>query len=98
VAKAMHQAHSRTAALAVVSGITAAHIRLARKKKQTLADEMETKMSMIAQFKDALEKRAMYVKTRDEIAKLPLDVALDLDIFPGDAEKIAYEAVYGKAA
>jgi hypothetical protein len=94
----MRSVHSRTAALEVVSGISATHIRLARKKKQCLADEMETMMSMIAQFKDALEKRAMYVKTRDEIAKLPLDVALDLDIFPGDAEKIAYEAVYGKAA
>ncbi len=55
-------------------------------------------MNVIAQFKDALEKRAMYVKTRDEIAQLPLDVALDLDIFPGDAERIAYDAVYGKAA
>ena len=55
-------------------------------------------MNVIAQFKDALEKRAMYVKTRDEIAQLPLDVALDLDIFPGDAERIAYDAVYGEAA
>ena len=55
-------------------------------------------MNVIAQFKDALEKRALYVKTRDEIAQLPLDVALDLDIYPGDAEKIAYDAVYGKAA
>lgn len=55
-------------------------------------------MSMIAQFKEAFEKRALYVKTRDEIARLPLEVALDLDIFPGDAEKIAYDAVYGKAA
>jgi hypothetical protein len=98
VAEAMRYMHSRTAALAVVSGITAGHIRQAREKSRPLAEEMETKMSMIAQFKDALEKRAMYVKTRDEIAKLPLDVALDLDIFPGDAEKIAYEAVYGKAA
>ncbi len=55
-------------------------------------------MSMIAQFKEAFEKRALYVKTRDEIAQLPVDVALDLDIYPGDAEQIAYEAVYGKAA
>ncbi len=55
-------------------------------------------MNIIAQFKDAVEKRALYIKTRDEIAQMPLDVALDLDIFPGDAERIAYDAVYGKAA
>lgn len=41
---------------------------------------------------------ARYRKTRDEIASLPLDVALDLDIFPGDADRIAREAVYGLAA
>jgi hypothetical protein len=57
-----------------------------------------TMMTMIAQLKDAMAKRAMYVKTRDEIAQMPLDVALDLDIYPGDAERIAYQAVYGKAA
>jgi hypothetical protein len=56
------------------------------------------KMSVIALFKDAAEKRALYVKTRNEIARLPLDVALDLDIYPGDAERIAREAVYGKVA
>jgi hypothetical protein len=55
-------------------------------------------MMMIAQLKDAMAKRALYVKTRDEIAQMPLDVALDLDIYPGDAERIAYQAVYGKAA
>jgi hypothetical protein len=59
---------------------------------------MELKMRVIEMFKDAVEKRAMYVKTRNEIAQLPLDVALDLDIFPGDADRIAYDAVYGKAA
>jgi hypothetical protein len=57
-----------------------------------------TTMTMIAQLKDAMAKRALYVKTRDEIAQMPLDVALDLDIYPGDAERIAYQAVYGKAA
>jgi hypothetical protein len=55
-------------------------------------------MNIITQFKDAAQKRALYIKTRDEIAHMPLDVALDLDIFRGDAERIAYEAVYGKAA
>jgi hypothetical protein len=55
-------------------------------------------MNIMTQFKDAAQKRALYVKTRDEIARMPLDVALDLDIFRGDADRIAYTAVYGKAA
>jgi len=53
-------------------------------------------MTMIASLKEAARKRAAYVRTRDEIARLPLDVALDLDIYPGDAAKIAHEAVYGR--
>ena len=31
----------------------------------------------------------------DEIARLPLDVALDLGLYPGDADRIAHRAVYG---
>ncbi|MDA7424472.1 hypothetical protein [Thalassococcus lentus] len=45
---------------------------------------------------DAIEKRAKYRRTVQEIKALPLDVALDLDIYPGDAERIAARAVYGK--
>ncbi len=55
-------------------------------------------MSFVIALKDALDRRAAYVRTRDEIAAMPRDVALDLDIFPEDAEEIAYRAVYGKAA
>ncbi len=55
-------------------------------------------MSVITYLKDAAVKRAQYRKTRDEIAQMPLEIALDLDIYPGDADRIAYEAVYGKAA
>jgi uncharacterized protein YjiS (DUF1127 family) len=36
-----------------------------------------------------------YQTTRAEIARLPLDIALDLGIFPGDADKIARKAVWG---
>ncbi len=42
-----------------------------------------------------LGAHARYVRTRDEIARMPLDVALDLDIYPGDAARIARQAVYG---
>ena len=37
-------------------------------------------------------------RTRDEIAKLPADIALDLGIYKGDAHRIAHEAVYGLGA
>jgi hypothetical protein len=53
-------------------------------------------LTMIENLKEAARKRAAYVRTRDEIAQMPLDVALDLDIYPGDAAKIAHKAVYGR--
>ncbi len=49
-------------------------------------------------LKTAARNYAMYRHTRDEVANLPLDVAQDLGIYRGDAERIAREAVYGKAA
>ncbi len=47
-------------------------------------------------FLDDLKKRRAYNRTINELRRLPLDVALDLDIYPGDAEKIARRAVYGE--
>ncbi len=47
-------------------------------------------------FLDDLKKRRAYNRTLNELRRLPLDVALDLDIYPGDAEKIARRAVYGE--
>lgn len=47
-------------------------------------------------FLDELKKRRAYNRTITELRRLPLDVALDLDIYPGDAEKLARRAVYGK--
>ncbi|MDP4032750.1 MAG: hypothetical protein Q8P60_07870 [Pseudorhodobacter sp.] len=55
-------------------------------------------ISVYEMIRDAAVTYARYRNTRDEIANLPLDVALDLDIFPGDADRIAREAVYGQAA
>ena len=54
--------------------------------------------SVIELLRDAAVSYARYRKTRDEIANLPLDVALDLDIYPGDADRIAHGAVYGRTA
>ena len=46
-------------------------------------------------FLTELKKRRDYYRTMNELRRLPLDVALDLDIYPGDAEKLARRAVYG---
>ena len=56
-----------------------------------------TMTTLINRLKDAADKRARFLRTRDEIARMPLDVALDLDIYPGDADRIAFDAVYGRA-
>ncbi len=49
----------------------------------------------MSSVRDRLEKRAAFNRTVEEIRAMPLDVALDLNIFREDAEKIAFEAVYG---
>lgn len=55
-------------------------------------------ISVYEMIRDAAVTYARYRKTRNEIANLPLDVALDLGIYPGDAPRIARSAVYGQAA
>lgn len=50
--------------------------------------------NLIKTVKMAVSNYARYVATRNEIARLPLDVALDLGIFRGDADKIARKAVW----
>lgn len=51
--------------------------------------------NLFAAYKDHAAKRALYRRTRDEIARLSSAEAIDLGIFPGDAERIAREAVWG---
>lgn len=50
--------------------------------------------NLISRFKTALRNRARYIATRNEIARLPLDVALDLGMFRGDADRIARKVVW----
>lgn len=50
----------------------------------------------MSSLRDRLQKRAAYNRTVREIRSMPLDVALDLNIYRGDAEKIATEAIYGR--
>jgi hypothetical protein len=52
-------------------------------------------MTFISTLKTAAQKRAAYSRTVAELESLPLDVALDLDIYKGDARQIARRAVYG---
>ncbi|WP_300585656.1 hypothetical protein [Marivita sp.] len=51
---------------------------------------------LMSSLRDRLQKRAAYNRTVREIRSMPLDVALDLNIYPGDAEKIAAKAIYGR--
>ncbi len=46
-------------------------------------------------FATSYRKHASYRRTVAALRGMPLDVALDLDIFPGDAERIARRAVFG---
>lgn len=53
-------------------------------------------MTLMTNFRDRLAKRAAYNRTRYEIARLPVDRAIDdLGLCPSDADKIAQRAVYG---
>ncbi len=51
--------------------------------------------SILTNLRAAAHKRSRYQKTKFEIETMPLDVALDLDIYRGDAARIARKAVYG---
>ncbi len=52
-------------------------------------------MTMFTRFENQLRAWIKYRRTAAELQKLPLDVALDLDIYRGDARRIARQAVYG---
>jgi len=52
-------------------------------------------MTFIHSIRQAAAKRAAYRRTVRALSRLPIDVALDLDIYAGDAPKIARRAVYG---
>jgi hypothetical protein len=42
-----------------------------------------------------IKKRADYHRTVRALSRLPIDTALDLDIYSGDIKAIAHRAVYG---
>ncbi len=51
--------------------------------------------SLFSKMKSAAQKRAAFNRTVYEIERMPLDIALDLNIHRPDARAIAYKAVYG---
>lgn len=54
--------------------------------------------AIIATIRERAEKRAAYIRTVRELRAMPLDVALDLDIYQPEAHRIAERAVYGRDA
>ena len=51
---------------------------------------------LLTRMQNATRARSAYRRTVRELRKMPIDVALDLDIYPGDAKAIARRAVYGR--
>ena len=51
--------------------------------------------NLIATYRDNAAKRALYRRTRDEIVGMSRREALELGIYPEDADLIARTAVWG---
>jgi uncharacterized protein YjiS (DUF1127 family) len=51
--------------------------------------------SLLDAYRTYVRQYALYRQTRDEIASLSRAEALDLGIYPGDADRIARKAVWG---
>lgn len=51
--------------------------------------------NLFAAYRTFARQHAEYRRTRDEIAHLSSSEAYDLGIYPGDAERIARQAVWG---
>ena len=49
----------------------------------------------LTHLRDAARKRAAYRRTLHELRGVPSHLAEDLGIYPGDAKRLAREAVYG---
>lgn len=54
--------------------------------------------TLLVRIQNRLRQRVAYQRTKAEIANMPLATAIDLDIYPPDAPKIAARAVYGPHA
>ena len=52
--------------------------------------------SIFGDLRAAARKRAAYNRTVKEISALSNETAWDIGIYPGDAHRLAREAVYGR--
>lgn len=52
-------------------------------------------MTILSTIQTRIAQHAAYLRTRRALENMPLDVAIDLDIFTSDAHQIARRAVYG---
>ena len=52
-------------------------------------------MTLLNTLRDAARRRAAYRRTLNELRGVPEHLAEDLGIYPGDAKRLAREAVYG---
>ena len=52
-------------------------------------------MSLISQLRIAAQKRSAYRRTVFALRGIPDSLAEDIGIYPGDAKRLAREAVYG---
>jgi uncharacterized protein YjiS (DUF1127 family) len=50
---------------------------------------------LFTSLQTAIRQRVEYNRTVSQLNQMPLDTALDLDIYRGDIKKIARKAVYG---
>jgi uncharacterized protein YjiS (DUF1127 family) len=53
--------------------------------------------TLVSRLRDAARRHAAYRRTVAELSAIPLDTALDLDIYHGDIPAIARRAVWGDA-
>jgi uncharacterized protein YjiS (DUF1127 family) len=97
----MRLAHAPPPETSVVTALPLTHMSVMRKGKRpsgpirSQVERTETMKTLIARIRAEAAKRATYRTIRDEIARLPRAIAIDIGIFPEDAERIAYKAVWG---
>lgn len=72
-------------------------VRREARMNRTVAAERMIKMIVFEKLKTALRNRALYLRTRDEIASLSPMMAQDVGLAPANAGRIARKAVYGRA-
>jgi hypothetical protein len=90
----MHPTQCRNAASAVALPAPRPHLQ--GQGEPDTEEGLSPMSTLMTRIQDSLRKRAAYARTVAEIEAMPLEVAIDLDIYKPDAAKIAAKAVYGR--